>query len=61
MLTALDHAIVPCYGRRMFRIIRLDHVGTFGVYASGRRGPYGTPLMFRGTLDECIAWRKGQA
>jgi hypothetical protein len=30
----------------------------FGVYRSGYRGPYGTPLVFVGTLDEVLAYRK---
>jgi hypothetical protein len=30
----------------------------FGVYRTGYRGPYGTPLVFVGTLDECLAYRE---
>lgn len=29
----------------------------FGVYMPGGRGPYGTSLMFKGTLEEVLAWR----
>jgi hypothetical protein len=38
-------------------LIQLDAT-TYGVYARGRRGPYGTPLMFKGTLDACLTYRK---
>jgi hypothetical protein len=35
--------------------------GSFGVYCAGRRHPItGLPLLFRGTLDEVIAWRRAQ-
>lgn len=30
----------------------------FGLYASGRRGPFGTPLIARGTLEEILAIRR---
>jgi hypothetical protein len=29
----------------------------FGVYHSHLRGEFGTPLVFRGTLDECRLYR----
>lgn len=28
----------------------------WGVYSDRARGPYNTPLVFRGTFDECRAW-----
>ena len=37
-----------------------DRLGDYGVYAqgTGERGPFGTPLLFRGTLAECMEWRR---
>ncbi len=32
----------------------------FAVYNSDERGEFGTPLVFRGTLDECLAARREQ-
>jgi hypothetical protein len=29
-----------------------------GVYSSRGLGPFGTPLVFRGTLEECVEWRR---
>lgn len=29
----------------------------FGVYSTRSRGEFGTPLVFRGTLEECIDYR----
>lgn len=30
----------------------------YGVYVGGYRNSYGTPLAFRGTLDERLAFRR---
>ena len=44
----------------MFNIIRFGD-DDFGVYCAGRRHPVtGLALLFRGTLDEVLAWRRGQ-
>ena len=46
----------------MFSIIALETArDDFGVYASGTRSSFGTPLVFRGTLDECIAFTRSLA
>lgn len=41
------------------RYIVCLHAATndYAVYVSGARGPYGTPLVFRGTLEDCLAHR----
>lgn len=31
------------------------------VYDYNRRGPYGTPLIFKGTVDEYLAWLKARS
>jgi hypothetical protein len=30
----------------------------YAVYRTGARGPHRTPLMFRGSLADCIQWRR---
>lgn len=43
----------------MLQIVPLNRdADDYGVYSTGARGPYGTPLVFRGTLDECLAYRR---
>lgn len=40
------------------RMVRLspEPEDDFGVYSDRTRGPYNTPLVFRGTFDECRQW-----
>lgn len=44
----------------MFQIVRFGE-NDYGVYARGYRNSYGTSLAFRGTLDECLAWRRAHS
>lgn len=31
----------------------------YAVYSRDReRGPFGTPMLFRGTFDQCLEWRQ---
>lgn len=30
----------------------------YGVYSTSARNHYGTPLMSKGTLEKCLAYRK---
>lgn len=43
----------------MYRIVQLSSdLDYFGVYADKfLRGPYGTPMLFKGPFFECIAYR----
>lgn len=43
----------------MYRVVELrKDRDDFGVYSSRSGGPFGTPLVFRGTLEGCLAWRR---
>lgn len=37
----------------ILEIVELDHNGKCAIYSSHRRGPFDTPLIFKGTEDEC--------
>lgn len=43
----------------MIRSFRIIHLGNddYGVYASHQRGEYGTPLVYRGNLEDCLLYR----
>jgi hypothetical protein len=39
------------------RLIPLNSAADdFAVYGTRRRGPLGTPMLFRGSFDECLAF-----
>jgi hypothetical protein len=40
----------------VIEIVELGSKGMCGVYDYGRRGPYGTLLVFKGSEDECVAF-----
>lgn len=43
----------------MLQIIALNsEKDDYGVYSTTDRGEFGTPLVFRGTFDQCIDYRK---
>jgi len=43
----------------MIRTLTIIHLGDedYGVYASHQRGEFGTPLVYRGSLDDCLLYR----
>ena len=46
----------------MFYIVCLhEPTDDFAVYGPRTKGPFGTSLRFRGTLDECLDWRRDRA
>lgn len=43
----------------MIRTLTVLHLGgdDYGVYASHQRGEFNTPLVFKGSLDDCLLYR----
>lgn len=43
----------------ILEIVTLNKNGLCGVYSTISRGPFNTPLLFKGTEDECIKFILG--
>ena len=46
------------YTPTRYQFVCLDGADDWGIYHKHRTGPFGTPLVFRGTLEQCRKFAK---